>query len=128
MDSIRARLPTWRSCSGATRAGRPREEGIDTWSVHIVTPETGRSTHYFFFNTRGFRVDDADYNTRFAAGLRHVFTTEDKPMIEAQQRRLGDADLFDSKPVLLASDAASTRARRTYARLLKAETSTRAPS
>ena len=106
---------------GATPAGRPREEGIDTWSAHIVTPESARSTHYFYFNTREFRTGDADYNAQFAAGLRHVFTTEDKPMIEAQQRRLGDADLFERQPVLLASDAASTRARRVYARLLDAE-------
>lgn len=41
--------------------------------------------------------------------------------IEAQQRRLGDADLFDRKPVLLTTDAASTRARRVYSRLLDAE-------
>jgi vanillate O-demethylase monooxygenase subunit len=106
---------------GATPAARPREEGIDTWSAHIVTPESARSSHYFYFNTREFRVDDADYNRQMAAGLRHAFTTEDKPMIEAQQRRLGDADLFDRSPVLLASDAASTRARRVYTRLLAAE-------
>lgn len=106
---------------GATPAGRPREEGIDTWSAHIVTPESARTSHYFYFNTREFRVDDAEYNRAMAAGLAHAFTTEDKPMIEAQQRRLGDADLFDGTPVLLASDAASTRARRVYSRLLAAE-------
>jgi vanillate O-demethylase monooxygenase subunit len=106
---------------GATPAGRPREEGIDTWNAHIVTPETARSTHYFYFNTRDFRVDDAEYNRKMADGLRHAFTTEDKPMIEAQQRRLGDADLFDRAPVLLATDQASTRARRVHARLVAAE-------
>lgn len=106
---------------GATPAGRPREEGIDTWSAHIVTPEGPRTTHYFYFNTRDFRVDDAEYNDAFAAGLRHAFTSEDKPMIEAQQRRLGDADLFDGRPVLLPTDAASTRARRVFARLIDAE-------
>jgi len=117
----------WHPCGvmtlrfGATPAGRPREEGIDTWSAHIVTPESARMTHYFYFNTREYRTGDADYNDHFAAGLRHAFTTEDKPMIEAQQRRLGDADLFDRAPVLLASDAASTRARRVFARLLAAE-------
>lgn len=117
----------WHPCGvmtlrfGATPAGRPRAEGIDTWSAHIVTPETARSSHYFYFNTRDFRVDDVEYNLQMAAGLRHAFTTEDKPMIEAQQRRLGDADLFDKSPVLLPSDAASTRARRVYTRLLAAE-------
>jgi phenylpropionate dioxygenase-like ring-hydroxylating dioxygenase large terminal subunit len=106
---------------GATPAGRPRTEGIDTWSAHLVTPESARTTHYFYFNTREFRVDDVTYNERFAAGLRHAFTIEDKPMIEAQQRNLGDADLFDRKPVLLPTDSASTRARRVYSRILDAE-------
>lgn len=106
---------------GATPAGRSREEGIDTWSAHIVTPETARTTHYFYFNTREYRTDDAEYNAEFAAGLKQAFTTEDKPMIEAQQRRLGDADLFDRSPVLLTTDAASTRARRVYTRLVDAE-------
>lgn len=111
---------------GATPTGRPREEGIDTWSAHIVTPETARTTHYFYFNTREYRTDDAGYNAQFAAGLKKAFTTEDKPMIEAQQRRLGDADLFDRSPVLLATDAASTRARRVYSRLLGAEQAAKA--
>lgn len=106
---------------GATPAGRPRDEGIDTWSAHIVTPETRRKTHYFYFNTREFRVDDEEYNQHFAAALRQAFTTEDKPMIEAQQARLGDSDLFEHNPVLLSSDAASTRARRVYDRLLAEE-------
>ncbi len=38
-------------------------------------------------------------------------------MIEAQQRSLGDADLFDLKPALLPIDAGSVLARRTFARL-----------
>ena len=109
---------------GATPTGRPREEGIDTWAAHIVTPEHARSSHYFYFNTREFRVDDAQYNEQFAAGLRKAFSTEDKPMIEAQQRRLGDADLFDRTPALLSTDMASTRARRVYARLLETERTT----
>lgn len=53
--------------------------------------------------------------------LRAAFTAEYKPMIEAQKRQLGDADLFDRKPFLLACHAASTPARRVYARLLAAE-------
>lgn len=109
---------------GATPAGQPREKGIDTWSAHIVTPETKRSSHYFYFNTREFRVDDAEYNAHFAATLRNAFSTEDKPMIEAQQARLGDADLFERNPILLTTDVPSTRARRAYDRLLAAEAHT----
>jgi phenylpropionate dioxygenase-like ring-hydroxylating dioxygenase large terminal subunit len=109
---------------GATTAGTPREAGIDTWAAHIVTPETARSTHYFYFNTRNFRLQDAAYNVQYAAAMRYAFSVEDKPMLEGQQRRLGDTDLFDRNPVLLNTDAASTRARRLYAQLLASEAST----
>jgi phenylpropionate dioxygenase-like ring-hydroxylating dioxygenase large terminal subunit len=112
---------------GATPAGRPREEGIDTWAAHIVTPQHARSSHYFYFNTREFRVHDAQYNEHFAAGLKRAFSTEDKPMIEAQQRCLGDADLFDRAPALLSTDIASTRARRVYGRMLDAELAAAVP-
>jgi len=117
----------WHPCGvmtlhmGATAAGRSREEGIDTWNAHIMTPETEHSTHYFYVNSRNFKVDDAGYNAALAAGLRHAFEHEDKPMIEAQQARLGDRELFDLQPRLLGIDAGSSRARHIYARLLAAE-------
>jgi hypothetical protein len=42
-------------------------------------------------------------------------------MIEAQQSRIGDADLLDSRPALLPMDVAAVRARRIYRRLVEAE-------
>ena len=108
--------------TGATAAGNSREEGIDTWNAHIMTPETQHTTHYFYVNSRNFKVDDGDYNAALAAGLRHAFEHEDKPMIEAQQARLGERELFDLQPKLLGFDAGSSRARHIYARLLAAET------
>lgn len=107
--------------TGATPTGSPPEEGIDTWNAHIMTPETGSSTHYFYVNARNYKTDDADFNAAMAQGLRAAFENEDKPMIEAQQRRLGDRELFDMSPKLLPVDAGSTRARRIYDRLLAAE-------
>lgn len=107
--------------AGATPAGLPREEGVDTWNAHIMTPETATTTHYFYCNSRNYRADDSEYNAAMAAGLRMAFEHEDKPMIEAQQRALGDVDLFDLKPALLAIDNGSTRARRIYQRLVADE-------
>jgi phenylpropionate dioxygenase-like ring-hydroxylating dioxygenase large terminal subunit len=110
--------------AGATPTRGSREEGIDTWNAHIMTPETERSTHYFYVNSRNYKVDDGDYNAAMAAGLRHAFECEDKPMIEAQQDRLGGRELFDLQPRLMGIDAASTRARRIYDRLLAEEAAT----
>lgn len=117
----------WHPCgvmllhTGATETGAAPEDGIDTWNAHIMTPETARTTHYFYVNTRNYLVDDAAFNEGMAAGLKQAFETEDKPMIEAQQLRLGDRDLFDLAPRLLPIDNGSTRARRIYDRLLAAE-------
>lgn len=106
---------------GATPLGRAPEQGIDTWNAHIMTPETLTTSHYFYCNSRNYKTGDAAYNAAMAAGLRTAFEQEDKPMIEAQQRALGDADLFDLKPALLAIDNGSTRARRIYQRLVADE-------
>lgn len=119
----------WHPCgamtlhTGAAPTGTSPEEGVDTWNAHIMTPETDVTTHYFYVNTRNFLTDDAEFNASMAAGLKIAFETEDKPMIEAQQQRLGDRELFDLSPKLMPIDNGSTRARRIYDRLLAAERS-----
>jgi phenylpropionate dioxygenase-like ring-hydroxylating dioxygenase large terminal subunit len=112
--------------TGATPAGKPREEGIDTWNAHIMTPEGAARTHYFYCNSRNYNLDDADFNQLLATGLRAAFEHEDKPMIEAQQRRVGMVDLLDQHPALLGIDAASVRVRRILSQMLKAEAATAA--
>lgn len=97
------------------------EEGLITRNAHIMTPETATSTHYFYCNSRNYKMDDAAYNAAMTAGLAVAFGCEDKPMIEAQQLRIGTADLLDCQPALLAIDNASTRARRIFKRLIETE-------
>ena len=113
--------------AGATPAGTPREAGINSWNAHIMTPETEWTTHYFYCNCRNFKTDNSAFNEAVAKALRAAFETEDKPMIEAQQRRIGPHDLFDMKPALLSIDAASALARRTFSRLIKAEQHVQSP-
>jgi vanillate O-demethylase monooxygenase subunit len=109
--------------TGATPAGKPREEGIDTWNAHIMTPEGEARTHYFYCNSRNYLTDDANFNQLFASGLRAAFEHEDKPMIEAQQRRVGAVDLLEQHPALLGIDAASVRVRRILSQMINAERS-----
>lgn len=94
---------------------------IVTHNAHVMTPETATTTHYFYCNARNYRTDDAEYNAAITAGLAVAFGGEDKPMIEAQQKRIGGRDLLDCQPALLSIDNASTRARRIYKRLVKAQ-------
>jgi phenylpropionate dioxygenase-like ring-hydroxylating dioxygenase large terminal subunit len=107
--------------SSISQAGESLDRAISSANAHIMTPETANSTHYFYCNSRSYRTDDADYNKAFAANLGVAFQTEDKPMIEDQQRRIGEIDLLDSRPALLPIDIAAVRARRIYRRLVDAE-------
>lgn len=116
----------WRASGVMVLRGRAQPvdspaQAIDTWNAHIITPMTETSSHYHYCNTRNYRMEDADYNAMLTEGLGVAFSKEDKPMIEAQQRRIGNRDLLDCEPRLLKIDNASIRARRMYNRLVEAE-------
>lgn len=98
--------------SGAVPPGAPRESGGNVMNLHIMTPESQQSTHYFYASTRDFAMDDIELNRAFAAARDRIFSTEDKPMIDAQQNRMGDTDFWELKPVLLRIDEGAIRVRR----------------
>ena len=50
-----------------------------------------------------------------------IFTTEDEPIVRAQQARIGDADFWSLKPVLLRTDEGAVRVRRRMEALIAAE-------
>jgi phenylpropionate dioxygenase-like ring-hydroxylating dioxygenase large terminal subunit len=79
---------------------------------HILTAETQHSTHYFFTHAPG----EAE-----AAQARRVFLEEDEPMLSAQAEAMGDADFWELRPLILASDKAAILARRKLMQLRKAE-------
>jgi len=79
---------------------------------HIITPETSRSSHYFY--TRG-------PGEEAVAMVRRVFEEEDEPMIRSVQQGFGDADFWEARPVILPSDAGAIRARRALMQPRRAE-------
>jgi hypothetical protein len=85
---------------------------VSSRSAHLFTPETNGTTHYFFDNSRDFLVGDQNVDERMLGLLRKAFGEEDIPMIEAQQKVLGEADLMDMQPVLLVNDRAAVLTRR----------------
>lgn len=104
--------------SGMTPVGTPRETAREIRTLHFMTPETDRSTHYFWAGTRSFRVDEPALDERLLSVVERAFGTEDKPMIEAQQAMMGDADFESLRPLLLRGDAAAVLARRVLAKLI----------
>lgn len=104
-------------------SGRPREQARSVSIVHVFTPESSASTHYWFASCLP-RTADVDGNTwvqEHVTGLSRPFTEEDRPMVEAQQAAIGDRDFWSLQPVLLRTDAAAVRARRIHDQLLRQE-------
>jgi phenylpropionate dioxygenase-like ring-hydroxylating dioxygenase large terminal subunit len=111
--------------TGVCEPGRERSSGTGFWGVHILTPETRRSTHYHFAAVRwNVLTEGDDRNRRIRDELsrtrRFAFSEQDRPIIEAQQRRI-DAAKSPLRPVLLSIDAGSARYRRVLGRLLQQE-------
>ena len=108
--------------------GHGPERSVVSTNVHLMTPESPTSTHYFYTGIRNFAVDDAAINDRRSAAVRAAFVDEDKPMIEAVQRSMGsNTDILAMVPILLPSDAGAIRARRILRKLLEAEAAKGAP-
>jgi phenylpropionate dioxygenase-like ring-hydroxylating dioxygenase large terminal subunit len=85
------------------------ETKIELMALSAPTPETGRSTHYFFGFVRNFGLHDPAVEEICSESMVKVFN-EDIPVLEAQQRML---ELRPGAPkVDIAVDAAPLAARR----------------
>ncbi|MDB5579227.1 MAG: hypothetical protein JWR80_4403 [Bradyrhizobium sp.] len=107
--------------NGAVPSGSPWDGADTLTNVHILTPETASTTHYFFASTRNFRLDDRAFNEETRQLRARVFSTEDEPMIAAQQTRIGNNDFWSLRPALLKTDEGAVRVRRRMDALIIAE-------
>lgn len=106
--------------AGATPTGvTPKESSL--YSYHALTPETMTTTHYFYGFARNFRTGDRALTTRLGELGAHAFEHEDKPMISAQQQRIGVDGIMALHPVYLTVDAGPMKARRKVQTLIEAE-------
>jgi phenylpropionate dioxygenase-like ring-hydroxylating dioxygenase large terminal subunit len=96
----------------------PREKHI--LIINLITPETERTSHYFWASTRDFDIADAQL-TEFFHRETHKAFLEDKDILEAQQRCI---DLDPGAPdVLVGFDVGPIQARKLMTRLLEKENS-----
>lgn len=108
--------------AGASRLDEAEELGLCLPAMHAITPETERTSHYFFAQGRNMLLDDPEADRTLLGILKNAFRNEDEPMIEAQQARMGEeTDVLALDPVLLKSDGAPVSARRALAALIAAE-------
>lgn len=71
--------------AGATL--KRHDGGVRGFVIDLFTPETDRTTHYFWGMARDFHIADAGFTARFKAQQAGVFL-EDLEVFEAQQRSI----------------------------------------
>lgn len=115
-----ASLALW---AGGVASGTPMAQGVVSQQAHCFTPQDACRTHYFYSMAfpRAMGPMAEALAAEGVAALKVPFEQEDKPVVEAVGRRMGGADLFALKPVLLPGDAAAVRARRLLQALIDQE-------
>jgi vanillate O-demethylase monooxygenase subunit len=88
--------------------------------LHLLTPETPTSTHYFWAMNRNYRLEDAQMTEFIRTAVAHTFD-EDKVVLELQMQAILKEQPAHLPSVALRADAAPIRARRLLARLIDAE-------
>ena len=94
---------------------------VGQYDLHTTTPESASTSHYWFATRRNHLVDDGDFNEKKIRAMHTAFETEDGPVIEAVQTRMGDADFFELSPVLMSNDIAPVKVRKLLKRLIAEE-------
>jgi phenylpropionate dioxygenase-like ring-hydroxylating dioxygenase large terminal subunit len=114
-----------RLVTGICMPGAVPESGTGYHAIHMLTPESDRTTHYFFTAVR-FNVltsDDqlnAQIQDKISTTRRFAFEEQDAPVIEAQQEIIDNA-LTSLDPVILAIDVGPVRYKRILRKLIHAE-------
>jgi phenylpropionate dioxygenase-like ring-hydroxylating dioxygenase large terminal subunit len=106
---------------GAVPPGEEPIQDPHKYAFHIITPETEHSTHYFYGTSACFSDADASQAKLICDAQTQAFLTEDNPMIEAVEDRMGGAEFWSLRPAILPSDAAGIRVRRRLEQMCRAE-------
>lgn len=108
---------------GHVAAGEAPLKRANGAAIHIVTPETEFTSHYFFGSARRGDGPAAAAGRAGEKGrlARFAFEFEDEPMLAAVQASMGKSDLMSLDPVILGGDAGGLLVRRTLDRLIAAE-------
>lgn len=101
--------------------GSDQSNALEFDTLHLMTPETDTTTHYFFVGRRNFREDSSELQQAITDGVMAAFANEDKPMLNAVQASMHTTDLLALKPVFLSCDSGALRSRRMLQNMLAVE-------
>ena len=116
---------TLRLVTGICMPGAATDSGTGYHAIHMLTPESDKTTHYFFTAVR-FNVLTADdklnaqIQEKIATTRRFAFEEQDAPVIEAQQEIIDNA-LTPIDPVILAVDVGPVRYKQILMKMIHAE-------
>src|SRR5262249_40558817 len=99
---------------------RDKAQALQRKVLNLITPETVTSSHYFWGNTRQFRMDDGALDEVLHEGIVRTFN-QDKLVLEAQQRALGPDPDGVSFPVSIRVDAGPIQGRKLLAGMIARE-------
>src|SRR5262249_26602117 len=111
--------------TGVCAPGAVPESATDYHAIHMLTPESDKTTHYFFTAVR-FNVLTADdrlnaqIQDKISTTRRFAFEEQDAPVIEAQQEMI-DAAVTAVDPVILTIDVGPVRYKQILQKLIHAE-------
>jgi len=111
--------------TGICTPGAVPESGTGYHAIHMLTPETDSTTHYFFTAVR-FNVQTADealnreIQDKISTTRRFAFEEQDAPVIEAQQLMIDSAHI-PVDPVILAIDVGPVRYKRILQKMIAGE-------
>jgi hypothetical protein len=83
-------------------------EAIVTLSGHFLTLETETSTHYFVRGGQNLQPQNLAFTADMREGVLAVFTHEDIPIIESQQRLMGQRNWIEAEPAILKGDVSAS--------------------
>ncbi len=103
--------------AGARTTSERGQRWMNMWNLNAITPETGKSAHYFFAQAYNFKLGEGWISDMLAKQIRDIFL-QDMAMVKAQQQNM---DLGPSPSVTLGQDKAWIAMRGIVDRLIKDE-------
>lgn len=93
-----------------------RDGGVQLRHVHAITPSSPTTCYYHFINARNYGLNNEELARKAREASYLTIAVEDRPLIEAQQRRILDDP--ERKMVDLRADAPGLQARRIVRKLI----------
>jgi vanillate O-demethylase monooxygenase subunit len=99
------------------RQATDRSRWMGMWNLNAITPETGKTAHYFFAQAYNFKLDQQWISDMLRVQVRDIFL-QDMAMVKAQQVNM---DLGSSPVVNLGQDKAWVAMRQIVDRMVRDE-------